>query len=413
MQANDLSRRKFLQHSAAAGLTCSSLCIFGGETSHPLIASIEKEVVKHGREGGGPTWFHPRACMISGEPVATAFMTLQEIKGSDYFGPVQWMTSPDFGKTWSEPQPVPPLGRVKLADGGEEGVCDTVPDWHAQTKSVLAVGQSVVYRGSKFSLDQPARFPIYAVWRDGKWGERRKLEWNDPRGAAIYSNNCGQRVVLANGDVLLALTHGAVLKKPRSVTSVICSFDGETLAIKQVGEEISHGAGRGLLEPSVTQFGGRFFLTLRAEDNRGYVCASDDGLKWSPKQAWSWDDGEALTMSTTQQHWLTHSDALFLVYTRKDATNVNLFRWRAPLWMAQVDPKTLRLIRKTESVVLPLVGDGVNDPKHTAQMGNFQTTNASPDESWVTDGEWQPQNGLKGDLLLARIRWTKKNELVK
>jgi hypothetical protein len=44
-------------------------------------------------------------------------------------------------------------------------------------------------------------------------------------------------------------------------------------------------------------------------------------------------------------------------------------------------------------------------------MGNFHTTNVSPDESWVTVGEWQPKNGLKGDLLLARIRWTKPNAL--
>ena len=39
-------------------------------------------------------------------------MTLQEIKGSDYFGPVHWTTSKDLGKTWSPFQPAPPLGWV-------------------------------------------------------------------------------------------------------------------------------------------------------------------------------------------------------------------------------------------------------------------------------------------------------------
>ena len=81
------------------------------------------------------------------------------------------------------------------------------------------------------------------------------------------------------------------------------------------------------------------------------------------------------TMSTTQQHWLTHSEALFLVYTRKDPTNANVTRWRAPLWVAQVDPKTLRLIRATERVVLPLVGDGVNNADHVPMMGNFGVCN--------------------------------------
>ena len=116
-------------------------------------------------------------------------------------------------------------------------------------------------------------------------------------------------------------------------------------------------------------------------------------------------------MSTTQQHWLAHSDALYLVYTRKDATNSKVIRWRSPLWMAQVDPKSLRLRRDTERVVLPLMGDGVKDPDHVAIMGNFHTTNVSPDESWVTVGEWHPKAGIKGDLLLARIRWNQPNRL--
>jgi hypothetical protein len=46
-------------------------------------------------------------------------------------------------------------------------------------------------------------------------------------------------------------------------------------------------------------------------------------------------------------------------------------------------------------------------------MGNFHTINASREESWVTVGEWQPRNGINGDLLLARIRWNKLNALVK
>ncbi|MGI6418971.1 MAG: hypothetical protein ACOX1P_25250 [Thermoguttaceae bacterium] len=100
------------------------------------------------------------------------------------------------------------------------------------------------------------------------------------------------------------------------------------------------------------------------------------------------------------------------VYTRKDACNENVIRWRSPLWMAQVDPETLRLRRDTERIVLPLVGDGVYDPDRVAIMGNFHTTNVTPHESWVTVGEWQPKNGIRGDLLLARIHWSKPNTLV-
>ena len=62
-------------------------------------------------------------------------------------------------------------------------------------------------------------------------------------------------------------------------------------------------------------------------------------------------------------------------------------------------------------MVLPLVGDGNNDPDNVALMGNFAVTNVSPDESWVTAGEWIPKNGARGDVLLGKIRWSKTNRL--
>lgn len=408
-----LRRREFLRRTLGAAVAGSGFGAVGplpaGNAPPPLVASIEKVVLRRGRDGSGPTWFHPRACMVPGRPTPTAFMTLQTISGSDYFGPVHWMTSSDLGRSWTDPQPVPPLGRVPQGGGAEEGVCDVVPEWHPRTRTVLALGHNVFYSGPKFSPDQPPRWPVYAVWRDGAWGPRRRLEWDDPRGAWIYTNNCGQRVVRPNGDILLAFSFASARTQPRSVASVLCAFDGASLKVKQVGEEIAHPRGRGLLEPSLARFGGRYLLTLRAEDDRGYVCASQDGLRWTAKQAWAWDDGEPLTMSTTQQHWLAHSEALFLVYTRKDPANVNVPRWRAPLWLAQVELRTLRLLRATERVVLPLVGDGVHAPDDVAYSGNFHPVNVSRDESWVTDGEMLPKRGYKGDLLLARIRWARPN----
>jgi len=103
---------------------------------------------------------------------------------------------------------------------------------------------------------------------------------------------------------------------------------------------------------------------------------------------------------------------LFLVYTRKAKKNVNVFRWRAPLYTAAVDTDSLRLLRATERVVLPIIGDGVEDPKHVARMGNFHTTAATAEESWVTVGECLPHDGWRGDLLMARIRWARPNRLV-
>ena len=393
-----------------------SLAALGAQAG--LIASIEKQVVRQNRDGKATTWFHPRACRVDGKRLAAshAFMTVQSIGGSDYFGPVHWSESSDLGKTWAKFRPIPSLGRVPVAKhpGLMAGVCDVVPQYHPPTKTILAMGHVVFYKGPKFARgDQLARYPVYTVRRsDGTWSKRRILEWNDPRGAFIYSNNCGQRVVLPNGDILLAFTFG---DKPthRSVAGVLCGFDGEKLSIKKVGPPLKLAHKRGLLEPSVTQFAGKFYITIRAEDDHGYQSVSPDGLNWEPKQPWVWDNGEPVTMSTTQQHWLTHSDGLFLVYTRKDKSNTGIIRWRAPLYVTQVDVLTRRLIKSTERVVLPLVGDGVKDPNNVALMGNFNVTNAGADESWVTVGQWMPKKNARGDLLLARIRWSRPNRLAK
>ncbi|MFV2067265.1 MAG: sialidase family protein, partial [Pirellulales bacterium] len=326
----------------------------------PLIQSILKQTLWSNRDGQGIAWFHPRVCMMpdpDGKPMA--LMTLQEIGGSDYFGQVHWSTSTDLGATWSEPVPIDALGRepVEGHEGLTAGVCDVVPQYHAPSDTVLAMGHVVFYRGPTFARgDQLSRYPVYTVRRkDGTWSQRRILKWDDPRTGTIYSNNCGQRIVMPGGNIMMSLTFGSEVTN-RMVAGVRCTYDGTSLRIAEVGPPLHNEVGRGLLEPSLTRFNNMFYLTMRAEDGHGYVAVSDDGIHYRRKTAWAWDDGAPITMSTTQQHWLPHSDGLFLVYTRKDESNANVIRWRSPLWVARVDPERLCLLRATERAVLPLVG---------------------------------------------------------
>jgi hypothetical protein len=116
-------------------------------------------------------------------------------------------------------------------------------------------------------------------------------------------------------------------------------------------------------------------------------------------------------MSTTQQRWLTHSDGLFLVYTRKTADNFNVARWRAPLFVAQIDTEKNLLIHATEQVALPMDGDGTAPGDLVARLGNFHVTNVSPQESWITVGEGRPNHRWHGDTLLARVYWETPNQL--
>ncbi|MCC6155068.1 MAG: exo-alpha-sialidase, partial [Candidatus Hydrogenedentes bacterium] len=101
-------------------------------------------------------------------------------------------------------------------------------------------------------------------------------------------------------------------------------------------------------------------------------------------------------------------DGLFLIYTRRGANNDNVFRNRAPLFMAQVDPEKLVVIRATERILMPNTG---------ATFGNFGATAVNENESWVTDAEGIFGEALKPGVncrvLNARIIWSKPNRLVK
>ena len=399
-----LDRRAFL-FAAGAAVGC------GG--SHPeevpadLVQSIDIETIWDGAKIGR-SWFHPRACRTPDG----LFMNLQTIYGSDGFGPVHWSAFGDAGTTWSEPQPVPGLGRKLHDDGVEEGVCDTVPSYHPQTNTILSMGWNVYYKDNVLTRPNERRWPVYVVRRpDGSFTEPRKLDWDEPAAARIYGSNCSQRVTLPNGDLIIPMTFADYNREDRLVTTVLASFDGETVRIRERGSSLSLAVKRGLVEPSVTRWGDAYWMTIRAEDGRGYVTRSAEGLQWDELRPWSWDDGEPLEMSTTQQHWLEHGEALHLVYTRKDASNLNVMRWRAPLWMARFDAASRALLRSTERIVVPMSGDGVNDPAHTARLGNFHVVNVSPRESLVSVGENIPDFAYEGRVLQARIRWARPNAL--
>ena len=75
--------------------------------------------------------------------------------------------------------------------------------------------------------------------------------------------------------------------------------------------------------------------------------------KFEKLKPWTFDDGTELGSYNTQQHWVSHSDGLYLVYTRRGANNDHVFRNRAPLFMAQVDPEKLQVIRSSEKNPCP------------------------------------------------------------
>lgn len=384
--------------------------------------TVTKSVLWRGRTGNDKTYFHPRATVLPAHAPTEApalLMTLQEIRGSDYFLPVEFTSSADKGITWSRPEFIPGLGRDDIGDGVSDGVCDVVPDYHAVTGTVLAIGHNVYYKNGKLldtlgdfekdsSTKRLSRVIVYTT-RDaaGKWeGARKRLHAPEFSNCSMFSCGCSQKVILPSGELIIPITFGFFGRRDRLVSSLRCAFDGKELLVQESGTRLELPIGRGLLEPSIVNYDGKFFMTIRAEDGHGHLSISEDGLHWGALSPWRWQDGTEVEMSSTQQHWLTLGGKLHLVYTRRNEENEKVVRWRAPVFIAEVAPDQRCLLRHTEQVALPLVGDGVNAPQEVPFSGNFHPLALSQTEAIITDGEMLPSQDFCGDTILARLRTT-------
>jgi hypothetical protein len=374
---------------------------------------IRLETISRGYDGR-TCWVHPRAGSIPGE-IPTVVLTMQKLllTGSDVFFALNEMRTDDFGKTWSGPREhALTLGRRNEPDGVVVATCDFTPKWHAHSGKLLGTGQTVRYRGDKVieNRDREASYAVYDP-QARTWTPWATLAMPDPVKFQSAGAGSVQRLDLPDGDILLPIYFKSKEQKTYRTTVVRCSFDGTKLAYREHGNELTIDDGRGLYEPSLTRFGDRYLLTLR-NDSAGYVAVSRDGLNFDKPVRWLWDVGAVLGNYNTQQHWVTHSQGLFLVYTRKGANNDHVFRHRAPLFIARVDPMALRVIRSTERVLVPERG---------ARLGNFAVTEVSEGETWVTVAEWMqtwgpniviPQgnkHGADNSVYVARILWDQPN----
>ena len=417
------SRRRFLQRCAAY----SAGVAFGGNLRASAAAApaaqdgdkspdyrIELTTARRGfdRRTDQRCWAQARAGIIPpapGDPdgMPTALITTQPLllSGSDVYYAVHQMVSKDLGQTWTDPQVCPTLERRKPRTDVDVALCDFTPMWHAASGRLLGTGHTAWYLNNRLMPKRP-RETGYSVYdaSTSAWSAWKTLQM--PQRPEFNSAGAGstQRVDLPDGQILLPIYFKRPDDRCYSATVVRCRFDGSTLQYVEHGDELKHDVPRGFCEPSLTQFRDRFYLTLR-NDVRGYVTRGDDGLNFEPPRPWTFDDGSELGNYNTQQHWVTHSTGLFLVYTRRGANNDHVFRHRAPLFIARVDPERLCVVRESERVLVPQRG---------ARMGNFGVADVGPEETWVVTTEWmQPvgveRHGSDNSVFVAKIRWEERN----
>jgi hypothetical protein len=362
--------------------------------------TFERQVVLAGYDRKAQ-WFAPRAA-VDDAGRAVMIMNRSHLAGSDLFTAPWALHSDDAGRSWSTPAEQLALDRQAGPDGIEQVPCDLVPGWHAGSGTFLATGHTAAYRpGENHPVvsNEARRDVAWAIWDDQAraWTRWGTLEIPDADAHFWLASGSSQRVDLPDGRVLLPAGTisradlGESMWKGCFATVVLaCRYDGQSLTLEAMGPPMRVAEPRGLYEPSLAAFGGRFYLTLR-NDIRGYVAVSDDGMNFTEPTPWRFDDGEELGSVNTQQHWIACGGRLYLVYTRRGLDNDDIVRWRAPLVMARVDPGRLVVLRATEQILVPKLG---------ATLGNFGCNPAGPGEAWVTVAEAM-QNGKRGYENLA------------
>lgn len=405
-------RRKFIKNALLGGtsiLLYPSLTSFNKKSDYELSLETATKLFD-----GKNCWSHPRAGIVpvagkNNSPHVVMTMNSLDLSGSDVFKGMFGLETNNRGKKWTEPQELKPLApHWEIIDGIKRpvAVSDFWPRWHSASKTLLGTGHTVAYTSDWKITNPRPRHTAFSVYnsKTGKWTDWQKLEM--PENDKFYNSGAGcvQRYDLEDGTILLPVSFHPVGKNSR-VTVCKCTFDGTTLKYVEHGTELElNDDTRGLGEPSLTRFNGTFYMTIR-NDRKGFVARSSDGLHFGDIRPWTFDDGSELGSYNTQQHWVTHSDKLYLVYTRRGANNNHVFRNRAPLFMAQVDPEKLCVIRETEQILVPERG---------ARLGNFGVTDISPKETWVTVSEWMQPEGVEkygsdGSVFVARIRWDRPN----
>ncbi len=374
---------------------------------------IQLDTIRKGYDGK-TCWVHPRAGAIPGKtPSIVLTMSPLDVSGSDIFEAIADMRTDDLGRKWTEPaQHRSTLERRAEPGGVTSVICDFYPKWHAKTRKLLGVGHTARYRDGKVMAER-RRETAYSIYDPAARAWSPWVTMAMPAGPKFENAGAGsvQRVDAADGSILLPVYFKEPASKAYSVTVLRCRFDGRALAYETHGNELRLASERGFVEPSLARFDGRYFLSLR-NDSDGYAASSPDGLRFDEPRPLRFDDGSSLGNYNTQTHWVTHANALFLVYTRKGANNDHVFRHRAPLFIAHFDPAKMAVIRRTERIAVPERG---------ARLGNFGVVNVNERETWITTAEWMqtwgpnfvmPRDnkyGSDNSVYAARLIWDTPN----
>ena len=339
-------------------------------------------------------WFNPSVTRLAdGRWLAT----MLSVNGNDFYGDPMFSISDDEGRTWTKPATIPAFASEELPEFGvREGVCDTHVFTSPNDGTVVVFGCTVYYslKGNvcwekDFDKNRlPKETAVYATWRpETGWSERKILPL--PGCDSSYRTAATQIKFMPDGKCIIPIyttvAHGLFCGFPSDfygATAPVYVQKGDIFEPFKTARVFTNPIGRGCCEPSVTRLAdGSYALTIRTEDGSMYVSNSSDGFEWNDARPWRFDDGTPLETSTTQQHWLHIGDKTYLVFVMKYEGNDSIFRFRAPLLIAEAIPQEATLVHGTLKTVFPRRQfNGVE-----ALYGNFHCTQLDDRTALVTD----------------------------
>lgn len=365
-----------------------------------VIKEIRTEVVLKGRQDN-QCWFAPTIAVVpssSADSPPEIHIGAHQLTGND-MGAQHWIRTKNLGKSWTPPMESQNLLGMPREDDFFEKLMGFSLLYHRHSGRLMSFGATQFVRDEGGSLNHKLEAhdwgnlcPLKNTMFSTEW-DFENCDFTPWKPIALPPElmkrfeSCNLLNLYSLGDELpdgtvLGTIMAADAGRGEGFISIFVVHleilpSGEFTLLNQ-GNVLRHGTGEGFAEPSIIRFEERYYMTIRHVDT-AYVTGSEDGLHYNEPIEWRFDDGEVLGSYNTQQRWLVQEDSLFLVYTRRSELNRGVFRARAPLFIAQVDPENLCVIRNSERIVFPEKG---------ARMGNFSVVNVTEKEAWVVTGEW-------------------------
>ena len=349
---------------------------------------MEIQIKRIGTQFNGERCYVHARGLINHNGFGLITMQKLELSGCDVFYGLEMMKTTDGGETFSMPMLCKDLTRRYYENGNSEVLSDATPFYHKKSGRILLTGHTVIYGADNKLLKPPrARSTGYAVYDEeaGDFGAYKKIEMPESRYGEYFScgAGCSQIIELPSGELLIPVYYMSYEKacSSNSCASAVllrCSFDGGTIKVLEIGNELCVDVPRGFDEPSIVMHGEEYLLALR-NDRSGFVAKSHDGLHFDTPRELCFDNGENIGNYNTQQHWLTGGGKLWMVYTRRAGHNDHIFRHRAPLFIAEFDTERMCLIRDTEQIAVPERG---------ARLGNFGCQSYSDEVGYIFVSEW-------------------------